>query len=541
MTRMRKIILILWMSALLASPAAAQVTNDQLLRATETSENWLSYSGDYSSQRFSRLTQINAANVHQLKTEWVFQTGVTGPFQAVPLVFDGLMYLTTPNNEAIALDARTGRQVWRYRHPLPEQILGAKVNRGLAALGDKLFMATLDGRVIALDHKTGHVVWNTKTEGSHPAISHTVAPLVVKNKVIVGTSGGEYGVRGFIDAYDADTGKLAWRFYTVPGPGEPGNETWAGDSWKSGGAPNWLTGSYDPQLNLLYWTTGNPSPDHDGSVREGDNLYSCSIVALNPDTGKLQWHFQFTPHDVHDWDANQIPILLNAPYQGRPRQLLALANRNGFFYLLDRTNGKFLFAKPFAQVTWASKINEDGRPVRLPNTLPSEQGAYVCPGMAGATNWFSPSYHPQTKLFYVLARETCDNYYVRPQKYEEGKYYSAGANVENPKEREWGALRALDPTTGEKKWEYKFFSAPWTAGTLATAGNLVFAGDNEGYLMAFDAAKGKLLWRFQTGANIYASPIMYALNGKQYLAQASGSSLYVFALPTPEPMKGQRR
>lgn len=512
-------------------PAPAQITDERLLRAAETPADWLMYSGDYSAQRHSRLAQINTANVRDLTAQWVFQTGVAGQFETVPLVYDALMYFTTAKNEVYALDARTGRPIWQYQHPLPEQIIGAKVNRGLAAHGHKVFMATLDGRVVALDSKTGNVVWNVKTEGSHPATSFTVAPLAVRGKIIVGVSGGDYGLRGFIDAYDADTGRRVWRFQTVPGPGEPGHETWAGDSWKQGGAPGWLTGSFDPKLNMIYWTTGNPAPDHDGRLRAGDNLYSCSVVALDADSGQLKWHFQFTPHDVHDWDANQIPVLLDLDYQGRARQLLALANRNGFFYLLDRTNGKFLFAKPFARVTWANEIGSDGRPVRLPNTSPTLEGTFVCPGIAGATNWFSPAFNPQTKLFYVLVREQCDTYFLSPQEYKEGQYYSAGSTIGNPLEKEWGALRALDPLTGEKRWEFRYYTAPWTPGTLSTAGGLVFAADNEGYFMAFAAATGKLLWRFQTGANISASPITYAIGNRQYVAMPSGSALFTFALP----------
>ena len=522
----------LWLAGAGANSVWAQVSYERLLKAAQEPHNWFTYSGDYSGRRYSLLKQIHTGNVEHLAVQWVFQTGATGLFQATPLVIDGIVYLTGQDNRAYALDARTGRPIWRYQRTLPQNLplCCGPVNRGLAALGDKVFMATLDAHVMALDAKTGNVVWDVESVDYRKGYIFTSAPLVVKDKVIVGVSGGEYGTRGFIDAYEAETGKRAWRFYTIPAPGEPGNETWAGDSWKTGGAPAWLTGSYDPELNLIYWGVGNPGPDFYGGERKGDNLYSDSVVALDVDTGKLKWHFQFTPHDLHDWDAVQIPVLLDLEYQGRPRKLLAWANRNGFFYLLDRTDGKFLFGKPFIQVTWAKEIGPDGRPVRLPNGDPTPEGTYICPGPAGGTNWMSPSFHPQTGYFYVTAREECAIYFTSPQKFREGRWFFGSAFQSKPDDESWGALRAIDPLTGDIKWEFKHHSPSW-GGTLATAGGLVFAGDQDGYLIAFDAKTGKHLWHLQTGFPVRAAPMTYALDGKQYVVIAAGSALFAVALP----------
>ncbi len=529
----------LWLASVGAQGAWGQLTYERLLKAVDEPHNWLTYSGDYSGRRYSLLKQIHTGNVEQLAVQWVFQTRTPDKFEATPLVIDGLMYLSAPESHAYALDAGTGRLIWSYQHKLPEKIplCCGLPNRGLAALGDKVFLATLDAHLVALDSKTGDVVWDVAADDYRKGYSFTAAPLVVKDKVVVGVSGGEYGIRGFIDAYDAETGKRAWRFYTIPGPGEPGNETWAGDSWKSGGAPAWLTGSYDPELNLIYWGTGNPGPDLYGGDRKGDNLYSDSVVALDTDTGRLKWHYQFTPHDLHDWDSTQIPMLLDLEYQGRPRKLLAFANRNGFFYLLDRTNGKFLLGKPFVRVTWANEIGPDGRPLRLPNGDPTEEGNYVCPGVIGGTNWMSPSFHPQTGYFYVAAREQCDIYFTSPQKHREGQIFFGSAFQSKPGEKGWGALRAIDPLTGDIKWEFKHHSPPW-GGTLATAGGLVFAGDQEGYLLAFDARSGKHLWHLQTGSPLIAAPMTYALDGKQYVVIPSGGALFAFGLPDSVLAKG---
>ena len=515
------------------APLSAQVTADQLLNSSSTPSNWLQYSATYDGHRFSSLSQINRDNVSQLTVQWVFQTSTPGSFENSPLVVDGIMYVTGPENIAFALDARTGRRLWSYKRALPEKIRACcgHTNRGFAILGSRLFMATLDAHVVALDAATGNVLWDVQAADYAQGYAFTVAPLIVKDKVIVGVSGGEYGIRGFIDAYDAATGKRAWRFYTVPAPGEPGGDSWpSADSAARGGAPAWVTGTYDPQLNLLYWPTGNPAPSDDGSKRKGENLYSNSVVALNPDSGKLQWYFQFTPFDLHDWDATEVPVLLDAEVDNQPRKLLLHANRNGFFYVLDRTNGKFLFAKPYATQNWAKAIDSSGKPIVLPSALPTEEGVRVCPGAAGATNWMSPSYSPQTSLLYVSVREQCDIFYAHPQQFVTGRIYIGSTYMPAAKEKDWGAVRAIDPKTGEVRWEYKEFSATW-AGNLSTAGHLVFTGDVDGYLIALDADTGKPLWHIQTGAAIYAAPITYQLNGRQYVAISSGTTLLTFALP----------
>ena len=514
-----------------AIPTLAQVTSDRIIKAAQEPWNWLTYSGDYKSWRYSTLDQVNAANARNLSSQWVFQSAALGQFETTPLVIDGVLYGTAQDNRAFALDARTGRAIWRYQRRLPDKIQACcgMVNRGFAAVGDRLFMATLDAHILALDMKTGNVIWDVEAADYRQAYVFTVAPLLVKDKIIVGVAGGEYGVRGFIDAYDTETGKRAWRFYTVPGPGEPGHESWAGESWKTGGAPAWITGSYDPGLNLIFWPTGNPSPSNYGGERSGDNLYSNCMVALDADTGKLKWHYQFTPHDLHDYDATQIPVLVDAMWQGRPRKLLLHANRNGFLYVLDRTNGAFLSATQFAHVTWAKEIGRDGRPVVTADSEPTLTGTRTCPGALGATNWFSPSYSPQTGLLYVASSEECDLFTAGPQKYHEGHDFLGSIYVPASGERAWGALRAIDPLTGKRVWEFKYSSPPW-GGVLSTAGKIVFAGDAEGNFIALDALTGKDLWHLQLGAAIYSSPISYSLDGRQYVVIPAGGALFAFAL-----------
>ena len=514
---------------------SAQVTNDQLLNAFSTPSNWLQYSATYDGQRYSALSQINRDNVSHLSAQWVFQTPQPGFFENSPLVVDGIMYVTAPEDLAYALDARTGRKLWTYKRALPEKIRACcgHTNRGFAILGTRLFLATLDAHVVALDSATGNVLWDVQAADYAQGYAFTVAPLVVKDKVIVGVSGGEYGIRGFIDAYDAATGQRAWRFYTVPGPHDPGIETWASNAAAAhGGAPAWVTGTYDPELNLLYWPTGNPSPSDDGSARKGDDLFSNCILALDPDTGKLKWYFQFTPFDLHDWDATQVPVLADLTLGGQPRKLLLQANRNGFFYVLDRTNGKFLYATPYANLTWARSVDDSGKPILLESATPTETGVRTCPGAAGATNWMSPAYSPQTGLFYVSTREQCDVFYAHPQPFVQGRVFIGSTYMPAPKEKDSGAVRALDPKTGSVRWEYTEFSATW-AGNLSTAGHLVFTGDVEGNVIALDADTGNALWHFPTGSAIYAAPITYSVNNRQYVAISSGATLITFALPEP--------
>ena len=512
-----------------APSGRAQVTPQRLLDSAKEPQNWLMYSGDYAGRRFSALEQINTSNAAMLVPKWAYQTMAGGKFETTALVVDGILYGTGQDNRAFALDARSGRPIWQYQRVLAADIRPCcgRVNRGMAILGDKVFLGTLDAHVIALDAKTGSVVWDVTTVDYRKGYSITLAPLVIKNLVIIGVSGGEYGIRGFIDAYDAGTGERKWRFYTVPGPGEPGHETWEGDSWKIGGAPAWITGTYDPATDTTFWTTGNPSPSNRGEGRAGDNLYSNSLLALEPETGRLKWYFQFSKHDEHDYDATQVPVMVD---QG-DRHLILQANRNGFFCLIDRTNGKLVFASPFAKVTWSDSKDASGGPIARKDASPTLEGNRVCPGAAGATNWMSPTYDPQTQLFYVTAREQCDVFSTAPQAYEAGHAYYGSAYFPNDDAEPFtGALRAIDPNTGKMKWEWKHPSPTW-AGVLSTAGGLVFTGDAEGNFIALEAASGRALWHFQCGASVYSSPMSFAIDGKQYVAVAAGSALFTFALP----------
>jgi alcohol dehydrogenase (cytochrome c) len=514
---------------LAGASAKGQVTPERLLEAAKEPQNWLMYSGDYAGRRYSSLDQINTKSAAALVPKWAYQTMAGGKFETTSLVVDGVLYATGADDRAFALDARSGRPIWQYQRSLPPDIRPCcgRVNRGLAILGDKVFLGTLDAHVIALDAKTGNVVWDVGTSDYSKGYSITLAPLVINRLVLIGVSGGEYGIRGFIDAYDAATGARKWRFYTIPAPGEPGHETWEGDSWKIGGAPAWITGTYDPATNTTFWTTGNPSPSNRGAGRAGDNLYSNSLLALDPDTGKLKWYFQFTRHDEHDYDATQVPVLVD----DGGRHLIVQANRNGFFYVVDRSTGKLLSATTYAKVTWSNAKDASGVPVEREEASPTLTGVPVCPGAIGATNWMSPTYDPQTKLFYVTAREQCDIFSTAPQPYEAGHAFYGSAYFPNDDAQPfWGAVRAIDPATSQVKWELRHLSPSWS-GVLSTAGGLVFTGDAEGNFMALDAASGKILWHFQCGASVYASPMTYAIDGRQYVAIAAGTTLFAFGLP----------
>jgi alcohol dehydrogenase (cytochrome c) len=521
----------IWLTVgLLAGSAHAQVTFDRLLNSTKEPQNWMTYSGDYLGRRFSALDQVNTTNVRALTAKWVYQTAATGKLETSPLVVDGILYATAQDNRAFALDARTGRPIWMYQHPLPGDIRPCcgRVNRGLAILGDKVFLGTLDAHVIALDAKTGDVAWDVVAADYRTGHSFTVAPLAVKDLVVIGVSGGEYGVRGFIDAYDAATGKRRWRFYTVPGPGEPGHETWEGDSWKVGGAPAWNTGTYDAVTNQIFWPTGNPAPSNRGEGRAGDNLYSNTLLALNADTGKLNWYFQFTKHDEHDWDATQVPVIIDT---AGGRHLIAQANRNGFFYVIDRTTGKLLSANAYGKTTWSDAKDSEGRPVANQNASPTLEGHTVCPGALGTTNFMAPTYDPRTGLFYVTARDQCDIFSTAPQPYEAGHAYYGSAYFPSEEAKPYrGFLKAIDPATGQVKWKFEHTSPTWS-GVLSTAGGLVFTGDAEGNFIAMDAAAGKPLWHFQMGGAVYAAPMAFAVDGKEYVAIAAGSAVYAFGLP----------
>lgn len=511
------------------TPSHAQVTSDRLLNSNKESQNWLMYSGDYSGKRHSSLDQINTSNAKTIVAKWVYQTGATGKFETTPLVVDGILYATAPDNRAFALDARSGRPIWLYQRQDPSDIRPCcgRVNRGMAILGDKVFFGTLDAHVVALDAKTGAVRWDVEAADYRTGHSFTVAPLAVKNLIILGVSGGEYGVRGFIDAYDAETGQRKWRFYTVPGPGEPGHETWEGDSWKVGGAPAWNTGTYDPATNQIFWPTGNPAPSNRGAGRAGENLYSNSLLALNADTGMLNWYFQFTKHDEHDWDATQVPVLIDKD----GKKLIVQADRNGYFYVIDRTNGRLISATPYGKTTWSDSKDAEGRPVANKNASPTLEGHTVCPGALGTTNFMPPTYNPQTGLLYVTARDQCDIFSTAPQPYEPGHaFYGSAYFPSEEAEPYLGFLKAIDPVTGEIKQKFQHTSPTWS-GVLSTAGGLVFSGDAEGNFIAFDAKSLKPLWHFQMGGAVYAGPMAYAVNGKEYVAIAAGSAIYAFGLP----------
>jgi alcohol dehydrogenase (cytochrome c) len=533
---MRALLMIVIGSVTLAAQTAGpQVTSQDLLDGLKDPTRWLTYGGDYSGTRNSPLTQITPENVNQLSAQWTFQTGALGSFQTTPVVADGVIYATGFNNNAWAIDARSGRQIWRYRRQLPEdmRLCCGAVNRGFGVLGERLYMTTADAHLLALDMKTGGVLFDVELADYKVGYSATVAPLVVKDKVIVGIAGAEYGIRGFIDAFDAQTGKKAWRFYTVAGPNEAGGHTWPKDSdaYKRGGGSIWVTGTYDPQQNLVFWGTGNPGPDYYSSAREGDNLYTASLVALDADTGALRWHYQFTPHDLHDWDSTQVPVLADLTINGQPRKTVLFANRNGFFYTLDRVTGKVIIAKPFVETTWAKEIGADGRPLLLPGHLPDEDGSKTCPDLGGGTNFFSPSYDPTTRLFFVTARETCATYFGYDQKFTVGDQYTGGATSRPRDQKNFGALRAIDPVTAERKWEFRYPSVS-ASGVLTTASGLVFAGDGDGNILAFDLRTGKNLWHYQLGTQIRATGgTTYMVDGRQYLLVPSGSALTAFALP----------
>jgi alcohol dehydrogenase (cytochrome c) len=522
--------------AVACGPAAvgAQVPYERLRSAQKEPGSWLTYSGTYDGHRFAPLAEITPENVARLRPTWVYQVQEPGPpAQATPLVADGVLYFTETRSRVAALDLRTGRSLWRYEPEIPKdvRVIGfGPTNRGVALLDDRVYVGTLTGHLIALDAASGVVRWDAQVADNALGYAITSAPLAIDGKIIIGVSGGEAGIRGFLDAYDAKTGKRAWRFHTVPGPGEPGHESWGGESWKTGGAPTWLTGTYDPGLNLLYVGVGNPAPDWNGDDRPGDNLYSCSFVALDATTGALRWHFQFTPHDTHDWDASQVPVLVDAVVDGRPRKLVVTANRNGFYYVLDRTTGEYLRGTAYSKQTWARGLDARGRPLVIPDLEPSAKGTLVWPSLQGATNWFSPAFDAERQLFFVPVREMGSTYFKTKALYEPGKPFMGGGEVVESGDQVYGAVRALDVLTGERRWEHRLLSPLW-AGVMATAGGLVFGSTSEGNVYALDASSGVALWDFQTGGSCAANPISFLLDGRQHVAVACGQALFAFGLP----------
>jgi alcohol dehydrogenase (cytochrome c) len=560
---------ILALLLLVGSSLKAQVTYDRLLHADREPQNWLTYSGGYSSLRYSALTQINKDNVKGLQLKWVYRPG-DAKMETTPLVVDGVMYAGTMT-EVVALDAVTGKQYWKLSRPFDRNDYPGQhvysVNKGLAIVGDTLFWATaVDCHLLAIDIKNGRIKWDVTIADWRKGYQFNIAPLVVKNMVILGPATNEMGANCWVGAYDINTGKEIWRFYTSPNsPDDPAAKTWGKDGWKHGGSPIWNGGSYDPETNLTYWGTGNPNPGWNGGPRvPGDNLYSDSVVALDADTGKIKWHFQFTPGDEYDWDSTQIPVLTNIDWQGKHRKVMLWANRNGFFYVLDRETGEYLMGKAFIKQNWALGIDKNGRPIKSPTFWPKPMGGiYVMPGSQGGTNWYPPSYSPRTGLFYM---SVWDNYEALSPKQDngpfvEGQLYNGAtwwpgygqtgpppsrpapvpapapksdklsASANSRKEIEgYGAIRAIDPKTGEKKWDFKMVSYT-ESGVLSTAGDLIFGGGIDGDFMALDAKTGNPLWHvYLDGANA-SGPISYAVDGKQYIVGTGGGAMYVFALP----------
>ena len=534
-----------------APPVAQGVTSARIARARGEPQNWLTYYGAYDGQRYSPLDQINTGNVARLKPAWIFQAGVIGlvanpatySFEAAPIVVDGVMFVSGWDGYVWALNAETGQLLWQYRHaiPLDVPLCCGNVNRGVAVAQGKVFLATQNGQLVALDATSGRPVWQQTFVDVRAGESATLAPLVVKDMVIVGSSGAEYGVRGHIDAFDLQTGARRWRRYNVPRPGEPGGDSWGGSqSWARGGGTAWITGSYDPELDLVYWGIGNPGPDFDGSVRPGNNLYTSGVVAIDPDDGSLRWHYQWTPHDVWDYDGVNENIL----FEQGGRRLLAHFDKNGHLFVLDRTDGRFVRAVPFGRVTWGAIDSRTGAvTVQRP---PTPQGVHVCPGPAGLKEWPHASYSPRTGLLYTPVVETCGTFKLKPTEFEESMPYWGG-EVALDKEQ-WGHVKAFDPATGREVWSWRG-EHPILSSVLSTGGDLVFAGEPNGNFRAFDARSGRVLWTFQTGSGIHSNPVTYSVNGKQYVAVPTGwggwvegyapemygaprgNALVVFALP----------
>jgi alcohol dehydrogenase (cytochrome c) len=500
------------------------------------SGNWLSYNGDYSGRRYSPLSQITVKNANQLRAEWVFHSRNSDHLEVTPVVVNGTMFVTSAN-DTFALDAQTGRTIWHNSRPNSDGLIddaSRHISRGIGIWRNRVYRITDNAHLLCLDARSGNLIWDVPYADWNSNYGGTSAPLVVKDKIIVGTSGGDDGVRGFVAAYEAESGKLAWRFWTIPAPGEHGSESWPGDLYLHGGGTTWMPGTYDPQLNTVYWGTSNPAPDFEGSVRPGDDLYTDCVLALDPDTGKLKWHFQFTPHDLFDYDAAETPVLIDANYKGQPRKLLLEANRNGFIYTLDRSTGEFLSATRFVdKLNWAEGIDDKGRPIRT-QVKPTPEGEKVCPGYAGATNWFAPSYNESTQFLYFMAMELCQNYFSasEPQKFIPGKeFYSTGVK-HIPGENSQKILLAFNLGDGTFAWKYpQVGGAHSTGGTMTTAGGLLFFGDDGQSLEAVDARDGKPLWHFNTGQDMSASPMSYAVNGRQYVAIAVGSDIFSFTLP----------
>lgn len=528
-----------------AARAPVEVPSTEIVDSDASPEQWLTYAGNYAGQRHSTLSMITRDNVGRLRLAWVAQLRpVDMPLQVSPIVADGVMFVTESREGVVALDARTGEVIWTFRRAVPDKLslcCGAP-NRGVAILNQTVFVATIDAYLIALDANTGKQLWKTQVADYRTGYTMTVAPLAMNGRVVVGVAGGEFGIRGFVAAFDAGDGHLLWKFDTVPGPGEPGNDTWAGESWKTGGAPTWTTGAFDAELGLVFWGTGNPSPDFDAAARAGDNLYSNCVVALDVNTGKLRWHYQFSPHDDHDWDSNQQPILGEISWQGRPRSVVLWANRNAFFYALDRATGEFLFAKPFVKQTWNKGFDRNGRPRMLNSASPTESGNLVWPAIMSATNWWPPSYDHKRQLVFVPTSDAAGLYFLAEERteYEPGELFESGTTLKYaPNQPATAYVKAIDAQTGDVRWQTALATGPkdfmWTVGgVLSLDSGVLFAGYRDVF-RAFDADTGSELWRVNLGGRVRGSPVSYALGGKQYVAIAAGHSVYVFASDESAP------
>ena len=527
---------LLWLATPLAS-VGQNVPYERILHAQSQPEDWLTYSGSYFSQQYSALRQINRENVANLRIAWMYQPArPVANLESSPIVADGVMYITEPPSTVTALDLRSGLKLWSYTPTLPEHIVSIGLyatSRGVAILDNTVYIGTADAHLIALDAKNGAPRWNVHVADNIMGYAMTGPPLALRDRIVVGVGGSEAAVRGFIDAYDAKSGKRLWRLWTTPRTGEPGADTWGPGAGESAGGTTWNNGSYDPELNLIYWGTGNPAPDFNDDDRPGDNLYTCSLLAIDADTGALKWYFQFSPHENHDWDSAEPAVLFNAMMDGKPRKLVGFANRNGFYYVIDRVSGKFITGVPFVKETWAEGLAANGRPILAPEQQPTlGAGTLVYPSITGGVDWTSPSYSPQTGLFYVSAHETGAYYIKGTGKIEAGppKGIVGGGGIRAlVGEQSYGAIRALEATTGKRRWEFRLLAPAWVP-VLSTAGGLVFSGSDEGNFFALDAATGEPLWEFQTGSSVHANPISFLLDGHQCIAIAVDRVLYVFSL-----------